>query len=345
MKRVLKLLTVLAVCGLLGASDARAIPVPSLDVEALEKGAEVVTVGEIVSTREIERGTYKLRGGEVPARLVEATLRASRVLKGASAEEYKVRYYDPEALLGYDGVHEGRYGVFFLKRVGEAYSFVSPYHISLFATRGTCESRGAALARVATEMACVLKSEGAMKRPRVEAILALATIKNRAATAALQDAARTQPEPLNYLAADNLIARGDLTQLPLAEHALLKSADIHVEEEGYRMSTGWNSIEDISDRRAIPTLTRLTRAPDARTRQSALRALANTKDAAAIQPVLEGLEDDDAGVRWYAVMSLAELAGEDDEGGKWYPDLKAFEADEGLYITHWKAWAMSRKGW
>jgi HEAT repeat protein len=192
-------------------------------------------------------------------------------------------------------------------------------------------------------MRCVLRVKGGKKSERVAAIEALSTIKTEAGTTALKSAASEQPEPLNYLAADKLIERGDLSQLPLAERALQKSFDIRIEEEGYSLSTGWNSIEEISDRRAIPTLAKLVLAPDVRTRQAALRALGHTKDAAAILPLFKGLEDGDANVRWYAVMGLAELAGEDDEGGAWYPDFKTFETNESLYVTHWETWAASRQ--
>ncbi len=334
----------LALSALLCVRVARAIPVPSLDVQELEKGSDVLAVGELASAREIERGTYKLRGFDVEARLMEATLRASRVLKGAAAQEYKVRYYETQALIGYDYAAEGRRGLFFLKRGGEAYSFASPYHVSISASSGECESSGPPLARVAAEMACLLRAETGKKRPRVEAIEALATIRNEAATEALREAARTQPEPLNFLAADKLLARGDISQLPLAETALAKSDEIDIEEEGFRMSGGWNSIEEISDKRAVPSLVRISRSSDARVRRSALRALANTKDPSAIPAMLEALDDSDAGVRWYAVMSLAEMAGEDGEGGKWYPDEKTFESDEGLYVAHWKAWALGKIG-
>lgn len=334
---------VVALCGvlLLCGTTAFAVIVPMLDVGRMEKNAHVITVGEVTATREVGRGVYNLRGQDVPARVMEATLRAERVLKGQAAAEYTVRYYDPQALIGYDYVHEGRYGVFFLRRKGDSYAFVSPFHVSLFATRGSCESAGAPLSRVAAEMGCVLRAEDDRKRPRVAAIEALSTIKNRAGTSMLRAAAREQPEPLNYLAADRLLTRGDLSQLPLAERALRKSFDIRIEEEGFSMSTGW-SIEEISDRRAIPTLARLLSAPDVRTRQAALRALGQTKDDAAIPPLLAGFEDGDAGVRWYAVMGMAELAGEDDEGGAWYPTFETFQADESLYVTHWKAWAAGR---
>jgi hypothetical protein len=275
------------------------------------------------------------------ARVMEATVRPERVLKGKPATDYAVRFYEPEADIGYDYPREGRYGLFFLKREGDSFAFVSPYNASIVAARGACESEGEPLSRVAAEMTCVLRSQDAKTFDRYQAVSALATVKTDAGKAALKSAARGQPEPLNYIAADELIRRGDLSLLPLAERALRKSYEIRIDEGGFHLSTGWNSIEEISDRRAIPSLSRLAHAPDVRTRQSALRALGHTKDAAARAPLLEGLDDPEAGVRWYAVMALAELAGEDDVGGEWYPDFKRFELSEGLYITHWKAWALS----
>lgn len=339
MKNGLLICIALAACALF-TPTGHAILVPMLDVTELERGAQVIAVGEVTATREVGRGVFNLNGHEVNARVMEATVRPERVLKGSRATEYAVRYYDPQAMLGYDYVHEGRFGLFFLKREGKTFAFVSPYHVSVVAARVACQSEGEPLTRIAAEMMCVLRAEGGKKYDRYRALSALATIKTEAGTAALKSAVQEQPEPLNYIAADELIKRGDLSPLPLAERALQKSYDIKIDEEGFKLSTGWNSIEEISDSRAIPTLTRLIRAADVRTRQAALRALGHTKDPAARAPLLEGLDDAEAGGRWYAVMAMAELAGEDDEGGEWYPDFKRFEEDEGLYITHWKGWAL-----
>jgi hypothetical protein len=339
MKNGLLICAALVACSLL-APTARATPVPMLDVTELEKGAQVIVVGEVTATREVGRTVLTLNGHETGARVMEATVRAERVLKGKPATDYAVRFYEPEADIGYDYPREGRYGLFFLKREGDSFAFVSPYYASTIAARGACESEGEPSARVAAELTCVLRSQAAKTFDRYRAISALATVKTAAGTAALKSAAQGQLEPLNYIAADELIGRGDLSLLPMAERALQKSYDIKIDEEGFHLSTGWNSIEEISDRRAIPFLSRLVHAPDVRVRQAALRALGHTKDAAARAPLLEGLDDADAGVRWYAVMAMAELAGEDGEGGEWYPDFKRFEEDEGLYITHWKAWAL-----
>lgn len=339
MKRILKAFTLLGVGGLLFVPAARATLVPMLDVTELEKGAQVIVVGEVTATPEVGRGVYHLRGHDVAAHVLEATIRVERTLKGHASAEYKVQYYEPEAMLGYDWVGVGRYGAFFLQRKGDHYTFVSPYHASVVAVRGGCQSTGNPLALIAAELNCVLRAKEGQTFDRFQAIEALDTIKTREANAALKTAAQEQMEPLNYLAADRLIARGDLTFLPLAEHALERSFDITIKEEGFNMATGWGSIEQISDRRAIPTLARLVRAPDVRTRQAVLRALGRTKDGAAIPPLLEGLEDAEAGVRWYAVMGLAELAGEDEEDGQWYPDFKRFEVEESLYLTHWRDWA------
>lgn len=342
MKNILMLFLLLAIGGVLCVPTVQAIAVPMLDATELEKGAQVIVVGEVASKLDVERGVYKLRGHDVTARVVEATIRVERTLKGRASIEYKVRYYEPDAMLGYDWIGVGRYGAFFLKRNGDHYTFVSPYYVSIVAARGACESTGDPLVRITAEMNCVLRAKDSKTIDRFQAINALDTIKTKEASAALKTAAQEQPEPLNYLAADELIKRGDLTLLPLAEHALQKSFEISIKEEGFSMATGWNSIEGISDKRAIPTLSRLVHAPDVRTQKAALRALGHTKDAAAVAPLLEGLDETDVGVRWYAVMGFAELADDDDSGGEWYPDFKRFEEKESLYITHWRDWALQQ---
>lgn len=340
MKNILMLVLMLTFVGVLCVPTVQAILVPTLDATQLEKGAQVIVVGEVASKLDVERGVYKLRGYDVTARVVEATIRVERTLKGRASAEYKVRCYEPDAMLGYDWIGVGRYGAFFLKRNGDHYTFVSPYHVSVVAARGVCESSGEPLARITAEMTCVLRAKDSKTIDRFQAINTLDTIKTNAASAALRSAAHEQPEPLNYLAADKLIKRGDLTLLPLAEDALQKSFEITIKEEGFSLSTGWHSIEGISDKRAIPTLARLMHASDVRTQQAALRALGHTKDQAAIAPLLEGLDDADAGVRWYAVMSIAELADKDEPDGEWYPDFERFEENESLYITHWRDWAL-----
>lgn len=342
--RALFATAVVIIATLFQEKNAQAIPVPILNLPQLTQDAQLIFAGQVISTREIEHGEFKIRGNMVYASRMAATLRVDRAFKGAAGAEISVRFFSTGVNTGYRGVVEDEYGVFFLRRAPEGFVFASPYYPFVIARKEACASKGDALSRVVAEIQCVLRSEAATTRQRVEAIQSLESVKTAAASAVLRSAMKEQPATVNQLAAWELLQRGDISALPLAEKSLQESPHIEIKDTGFSMSTGWSVVlDEIKDRRAAPALIRMLKTPDAPTRCALLRALAQTGVEDAIEPLAQALDDADQQVRWYAVMALAEFAGQDESEGEWYPSMEKFKTDERLYIDHWREWATRRK--
>lgn len=163
----------------------------------------------------------------------------------------------------------------------------------------------------------------------------LSTVATPASTAALKRAARSLDEQLRLMAAGVLLSRNDTSMLNTVENVLLNQpAGINDSV----LSGLAGGLKGIRDPQAIPSLSRLLKARDARVWQSASAALRNMKAAAAIEPLVEALEDSDREVRYNAVIGLAEITGQ----YEWGPSVELFQREEQKFLTHWIEWARSR---
>src|SRR5262249_874356 len=218
------------------------------------------------------------------------------------------------------------FGMFFLRADAEGLSPVSPYYPSTVANRDGCVTEGGDLARVIAEMGCVIQSSNTGLRQRFVAINALESARTVEATAILQKAAREQITPLNHVAASLLIARNDVSALPIVEDAWMRSAALVFKSDGiYVEGNLSHKLMGINNASAIPSLTRLLASEDVIVRRGVVQALRNIKTSAAIEPLARALDDSDWEVRWVAVMGLAAVAGPDKDGNSWYPAYDTFK--------------------
>ena len=326
-----------------GMTNASAAPFPVLDVSALTREAHLITVGQIVSVREEERGNYEIGGQLISARRMVASLNVSRVLKGEADGEVLFRFFLTDQFDdGYPELGVEQFGMFFLRSTPEGHVPASLYHPFVNVTQTRCAAEGTHLARVVAELECVLNSPATI-RERIATIWALRTVQTAETSSVLRRAARELPSPLNLLAAGMLLSRNDTSVLPLIEQAIQHSPIVALRDEGYssEMNLGaW--LGEIRDTTAIPTLARLIENPDIVVRRGAAQALRNIRTEAVIEPLSRALYDDDWEVRWLAVMGLAGIAGADDEGNSWYPSHDEFRQNEQRYLDHWREWVRNR---
>lgn len=191
----------------------------------------------------------------------------------------------------------------------------------------------------ASQVEKILANPKSSEMEKTHALWDLWSLQDDASTPIFQDVVKSQPAPLNVLAAAFLVNRNDLTGLPLLEAHLMKSWKL-VWESG-DMNLG-RVLEFVENPEAIPVLSRLMKAPDKGVRRSAARALGNTKSKRAIEALIGGLDDEDSDVRWACVSGLAEIVGYGKGERGWGPAHDAFKNDEQLYLDHWREWAKNR---
>ncbi|HXG66530.1 MAG TPA: HEAT repeat domain-containing protein [Blastocatellia bacterium] len=332
-------LPLLLITSVVQLAVARPVPVPSLDVPALTRDASLIVVGQVISVQEGERGNYEIREHVRPARRMQASLRVDRALKGETGSELSFMFLLPDQPVGYQGVADAQFGMFFFRSGADGLTFASPYYPFIVATPQDCKAAGNPLERVVAELACVLDSFQATTRERAEAISALGSVKTTQASEALRRAAKEMPNPLNLLAACALLQRDNISALPLVEEHLHYSSSTLITDEGYYRGVNLaDALGHIKDKSAIPTLSRLIEFQDAQTRRGTARALRNIGTEEAIPPLAKALYDDDWEVRWLAVMGLAGITGQ----SRFYPSYDAFKQNEQWYLSHWRAWAQKR---
>ena len=275
---------------------------------------------------------------------MSATLRVDRALKGDARPEVIFNYLSPDEAIGYTGIANDEFGMFFLRADAEGLSPVSPYYPSIVANRDECVTEGSDLARVIAELGCVIQSSNANPRQRFDAINALASARTAEATAILQKAAREQISPLNHVAASLLLARNDASALPIVEDAWMRSSALVFISDGIHVEGNLShNLGGISDPSTIPSLTRLLASEDVNVRRGVVQALRNIKTKTAIEPLARALDDSDLEVRCVAVMGLAAIAGPDKDGNSWYPAYDTFKQNEQVYLDHWREWVEQKK--
>jgi len=151
-------------------------------------------------------------------RLMQARLRLLRVLKGNAVDELMFTFLRSNfGDSGFVGVNKGEFGLFFFRESNDGLIFASHEYPKIIAGREQCVTAGEPLDRVVGELACVIESPTSAVFDRISALGALATAPATSATEVLQRAAHELPAPLNLLAAIDLVARNDISALPLIE--------------------------------------------------------------------------------------------------------------------------------
>lgn len=321
------------------ANVAGAFPVPVLHVADLVREADVVAVGTITSISEVGSTLIDTPTnlGKVRARVISGDLVVDQILKGTpDITKITFQFYLPEEPIGYSGVAPSSYRIFFLKRRGNHYEFVSPYYPSVVAFPKPRIEVGTTLDRVAMAVATVLRSRNASPQSKREAIQVLWDIKSPVSVSALRPTLQETDPSLRLSAAAALLAADEVSALAIAEEALLHGDRSVSSELLHNLRVGLS--QGVMNEAAIPALTRLLHAGDTETRRAASAALRNTRSPSAIISLATALDDSDFEVRLYAVIGLAEITGQ----SEWGPSWDGFAADEGRYLRHWKEWIRVR---
>jgi len=185
----------------------------------------------------------------------------------------------------------------------------------------------------------ILHSQQSTESERRRAIYDLWHLKANGVNEVLRAATKEQPYPLNVMAASFLAWKNDISGLPLLETHLRQSSKL----KGAHFDMNLASLlRGLKDPEAVPAMSRLLKADDPKTREGAVQALRNIGGDEVIDPLVEGLSDSDAQVRWICAMALTEIVKPGPTEALPFPGSDQFEAHEELYIDAWKKWAAER---
>jgi hypothetical protein len=315
-----------------------AIPVPALNLFQLTAKSDVIVVAQVIGVREEGQTTMQAHGQSFSARQMLATLRISRIVKGQPrTETVSFKFLRPEAGLGYAGIGETQFGMFFLRETAQSgYEIMNPYYPFIVASSDAPVLEGRTFERVVAEVTQVLGSVKTSPDDIMSAISVLEQVKTPFVSKALKDAAQRLHGPLSLHAISVLLRRNETSVLDLAERALLSPPQNT--EVRLRRMLAYAIRDGVTDPDAIPALIRLLRAEEVETRRSAAAALRHVGTEDVIEPLALGLQDADHEVRYQAVLGLAAVTGQSD----WAPSVDLFAKDEQRFVMYWRDWLKVR---
>jgi hypothetical protein len=315
-----------------------AAPVPILKVADLVSRADLIVMGRIEYVADDGPTFVQTPNGQVQARSMAGQIQVDHVFKGVlQGSTVRIRFALPDVPMGYRGVAPGSYRVVFLAGAGAPYAFVSPYHPSVIAQPAAKIVAVQALEGVFEAVGAVLLAPSSTSSERREAIDAMrgATVTNIRIplTSALTD--REPAVRLNAAAA--LLAVNDLTGLPLAVDALLRTDAALPDDVLLNLRAAIS--RGVSGDEAVPALRRLTQAGNPATRRAAATALGRIDSPPSVAILVRTLDDEDFDVRLSAARGLAQVTGQPNRT----PSAEAFRADEQRIVRYWKEWAGQRR--
>jgi HEAT repeat protein len=313
-------------------STALAVPVPSRDIAALTREADLIAVGRIVSSEDVQSAS-----ADSYRRVMVATLFVDTTVKGARLELLRIRTAVPVARSIFDGrpgIWLDTYQLYFLRRIGEDYEFVSPYHPSLRAMAGVRLTSSEPLSRVIEEVAAVMSSPQSTTQEIVEAIYDLWNIHDAGVIAPLRVAFASSDSRVKLNAAVGLLMEDDVTALPFAVDMLLNPV---VSDDLSNLNV---AIRDgVKHEAAIPFLRRLLGHSDLDIGRAAISALGHTRSPLAFPELVATLDDLDPSIQHAAAQSLARATDRSDL----IASEDGFRANRDRYRAFWKAWLAARQ--
>ncbi|HTS11388.1 MAG TPA: HEAT repeat domain-containing protein [Candidatus Limnocylindrales bacterium] len=333
------LITLLAFLAIFSARRAASIPGPVLDLDALTEQSTVVAMGAVVSLQpgpdtELTDGSVTFEG-----RRIAVSLRVDRFLKGnLPSNEVSFYYLLPLAFRGWRTIALNQYGIFFLTETSDAsLRLTSPYYPFVAALPGVPTSGVGPIDRVISALCGTALTPSGDDDQRLSAIRSLSRTKATSAVAKLRELTGVGPTPVRLEAAATLLRRNDISALDLVVDALLRNP---ADAPAAVLQDALAAIaSNVTNPEAVPALTTLLRSDDVEVRRAGSSGLMRTRSPGAAQPLLSALADSDFEVRYYAVVGLAEIAGQPE----WRPTIDQFRANEERYLQHWTGWSPTDK--
>lgn len=319
------------------AAHAGAAPVPILHVSELERASSVIVIGYIDRIEDVGPARIQTDNGALAGRARLAHVMVQQVVKGAGTFSVDVRFVVPDAQIGYDSPAAGdEYRMFFLRGDAAPYSFTSPYYTSVAAASSLRLTATDPVDRMFQAFGQIATDAQQPSAAREQALYNLSDSNNPVARSSLRRAFTDNDRGIRVAAATALLASGDVSALAFAVDALSgRTSDAGDDAlAGLAIAIGHGGVKDPA---AVPALVRLLTEGNIGGRRAAARALRLMRPSNATKGLLAALDDSDPEVRYSAVATLAEVAGQ----LKWLPSVDNFSSNEAPFIEHWRAWAQS----
>jgi hypothetical protein len=311
-----------------------ALPMRPIDLASLTERANVIIVGQILSVSGEGQTTIDLNGQPTSAATGSCLISVDHVFKGDLAmASVKVKFLKPNLPLNIPEITQGRFGIFFVSRTDDEFAFTEMAVPYLPAVNSIRSYAGSVLDQVTMALGQVLIATGVEDAERNRALDALRRLHTDLAADELREALKSASGEFRLEVARSLVARNDISGLPMVEQTLLKPGQL---PEATLLNVA-GSLSGLKDPRAVPTLARIVQAGPLQARRPASYALRRTDSPSALRPLSQLLNDPDPEVRYNAVAGMGEITHQDE----WTPAKPEFYKNEVRYLSYWRRWAES----
>ncbi len=328
----------MAVCGLFVAAAPAFGRHPTSDIlntAAFTAAADLVVSGRVAHvaptgrTRSVDVAFNQPENLEV----YEATFDIALVLKG-SPPSRRMTFEFLGAPSDSRGTVSGAYRIFFLVRRDNGFAVVDNSFPSVAAAPDATfhPEDVEPIDRVVDLVAPTLVAPTSTRAQKLETLWTLASSHGPRAVEFLRRGVADPDDDIWQRALGMLLALHDTSRLALAEDVLMRP-ERHTSNAALDVRAGLET--GLNDPVAIPMLTRLMKAPDARTREAVVSILGRLRSPDGVPALASGLDDEDSNVRRLAVAALSEITGEQPPVDLHVDTLDALEA-------YWRAWAHQR---
>ena len=315
-----------------------AAPLPVPDVQSIAQRSDLIVVATVDRTDVVGTSTVSVGDHAVGAKVVQAQLVISSVLKGyVSANRLPIQYAVPTVPIGYRSLAVGQVRVLFLAVKDDGgYTFANPYFPSMPGNAGANLGDSDITGKLLDEEQSVLTSGESIDPDKTEAVYAISLIKDARAVGALLPGLSDPSIAIRLEVAGELTTHNNVNGASVSCEALLEKPNGVPAYVFHNLRVG---IRDgVKDAQMVPCLAQLLHSKDDSSREAAASALRHTHCSAAVNPLALALDDPDEQVRYQAVGGLAEISGQT----RWRLNLIEFHSDGERFVQHWKAWVSSQ---
>lgn len=320
---------------LLMVEDSMAVLISHVELCKLVDDSNLVCKGKILNVVKLEDVVEDYRGAKVTVENMLASFRVDNIIKGEAPASFDIAFNQSyKVFLGLTELIEGEYVIVFLREKDGKYNFTNPYRgkIEISSKKLQVRADGTTpLALLEQELINSLTDE----TPKIvlSSLEVLRELKSKAAVAEIE----------KLLSHNNVVVKGGalFALFKIGNYAHIDEAvryldEVELTKEVHlyksKICCAFGTIHDPS---VVPKLHLLLKHKNDLLRKKVAESLRQIQSESSIPHLVDGLDDENAEVRYHCMMGLAKMF---EKGEDWAPAYKIFLEDESKPILLWKDW-------
>ena len=332
MYRALKLFLLVVLSG----GQVEAAGRTPFNADALVGKSDLVVAGMTGKPERLGSSTVSASDGAIPVEQFRVAIRVRKVFLGPTGGTVLVDFVLPKnasGSLGYRGVRQGSFRIFFLRSTGQEMVFADPSWPSIPGAAAFEPKRNKGVTdNILDNLAAVIAERDRAQDEVLESIALTRHYDSEALRQACRSRLADSNSGIRLECVASLVRHNDPTALAVVEDVLL-----HFDRAPWPHSINvvYAVRDGLADPRAIPVLERAFGSQNFDVRMAAIMALRRTGEARVLKTLKNALRDGNQEIRYAAVVGFAEITNQPE----WRPLFADFRENEARYIEYWSDWA------